>query len=184
ERDTTVTFRVDATLEPGGFVPAGSRMEFPAGSQVPQVVGATPPGGDAWQLPLLDLNGAGYPLLGTLSVLIATSLGTMGLPHVIMRFHTSPDGRAARRTAAITVGLLGIFSLLPRIYGVLGRVLVPHLYLSCAADTAAVPGLPLRRRWRRRWRSPTGGAAGCSPHGSPREPPLPSSPPPSAGCWP
>jgi len=143
ERDTTVTFRVDATLEPGGFVPAGSRMEFPAGSQVPQVVGATPPGGDAWQLPLLDLNGAGYPLLGTLAVLIATSLGTMGLPHVIMRFHTSPDGRAARRTAAITVGLLGIFYLFPGIYGVLGRVLVPHLYLSGATDTAVV-AMPLQ----------------------------------------
>jgi Na+(H+)/acetate symporter ActP len=62
----------------------------------------------------------------------------MGLPHVIMRFHTSPDGRAARRTAAFTVGLLGVFYLFPGIYGVLGRVLVPQLYLNGATDTAVV----------------------------------------------
>jgi len=96
------------------------------------------PSGEEWQLPLLDLAGAGYPLLGTLAVLIATMLGTMGLPHVIMRFHTSPDGRAARRTAAITVGLLSVFYLFPGIYGALGRVLVPHLYVSGATDTAVV----------------------------------------------
>jgi Na+(H+)/acetate symporter ActP len=62
----------------------------------------------------------------------------MGLPHVIMRFHTSPDGRAARRTAALTVGLLSVFYLFPGIYGVLGRVLVPQLYLSGATDIAVV----------------------------------------------
>ncbi|MGH3433337.1 MAG: sodium:solute symporter family transporter, partial [Thermocrispum sp.] len=44
ERDTTVTFRIDVTLEPGGFMPAGSRLEFPAGAEVPRVLGATPPG--------------------------------------------------------------------------------------------------------------------------------------------
>jgi Na+(H+)/acetate symporter ActP len=65
-------------------------------------------------------------------------LGTMGLPHVLMRFHTSPDGRAARRTAAITVALLGVFYLFPGVYGVLGRVLVPGLYLSGATDTVVV----------------------------------------------
>ena len=81
---------------------------------------------------------AGYPLLGTWALLISLMLGSMGLPHVLMRFHTSPDGRAARRTAALTVGLLGMFYLFPGIYGVLGRVLVPHLYLSGATDTAVV----------------------------------------------
>ena len=59
-------------------------------------------------------------------------------PHLIMRFHTSPDGRAARRTAAITVCLLSVFYLVPGIYGVLGKVLVPQLYLTGATDTAVV----------------------------------------------
>ncbi|GAB3880335.1 hypothetical protein GCM10029964_034540 [Kibdelosporangium lantanae] len=78
------------------------------------------------------------PLLATWAVLLATMLGTMGLPHVLMRFHTSPNGRAARKTAALTVVLLSAFYLFPGIYGVLGRVLVPQLYLSGATDTAVV----------------------------------------------
>ena len=38
---------------------------------------------------------------------IATFLGTMGLPHVVVRFYTNPDGRAARRTTLVVLGLLG-----------------------------------------------------------------------------
>jgi cation/acetate symporter len=65
-------------------------------------------------------------------------LGTMGLPHILIRFHTSPDGRGARRTAAITVALLGAFYLFPAVYGLLGAVLLPELYLSGATDTVVV----------------------------------------------
>ncbi len=86
---------------------------------------------------------AGHALLGTWSVLMATALGTMGLPHVLVRFHTSPDGRSARRTAAITVALLGAFYLFPAVYGLLGAVLLPQLYLSGATDTVVV-ALPSR----------------------------------------
>ncbi|MEU7786941.1 cation acetate symporter [Amycolatopsis sp. NPDC049159] len=155
-RETPVRFEVDVTMEireptpvrrngivetlPPGEFTAHSQDEvvFGAGAAVPAVRGGAPLGGADWQRPLLDLGDQGYPLLGTWSVLIATMLGTMGLPHVLMRFHTSPDGRAARRTAAITVALLGIFYLFPGIYGVLGRVLVPGLYLSGATDTVVV----------------------------------------------
>lgn len=161
-RDTPVTFRIDVTLEvdepvtvftrdgaavtlaEGTHQMAGNRtLVFPRGAEVPHVEGISPPGGPDWQRPLLNFAGAGYPLLGTLAVLIATILGTMGLPHVIMRFHTSPDGRAARRTAAITVALLSVFYLFPGIYGVLGSVLVPQLYLAGATDTAVV-ALPMQ----------------------------------------
>ena len=71
-----------------------------------------------------------HPLLATRAVLLATMLGTMGLPHVIMRFHTSPDGRAARRTAALTVALLGGFYSSPVSTGCSAAYSVPHLYLS------------------------------------------------------
>ena len=74
---------------------------------------------------------------------MATALGTMGLPHILVRFHTSPDGRSARRTAAITVALLGTFYLFPAVYGLLGAVLLPELYLSGATDTVVV-ALPSR----------------------------------------
>jgi cation/acetate symporter len=155
-RDTTVTFRVGVTVdlpepitvrtgtgpqviaEGPWQVAEGTRVVFPEGAAVPVVRGEPAPGGYGWHRPLLDLQNAGYPLLGTWALLLSLVLGTMGLPHVLMRFHTSPDGRSARRTAALTVGLLSMFYLFPGIYGVLGRVLVPHLYLSGATDTAVV----------------------------------------------
>ncbi|WP_018684989.1 cation acetate symporter [Actinokineospora enzanensis] len=156
-RDTPVDFGLEVTLEvhepltvrtgdgapltipPGEFrVAEGTRLTFPAGAPVPDVRGGAPPGGPDWQRPLLDVQDTGHPLLGTWAILLATMLGTMGLPHVLMRFHTSPDGRAARRTAAITVTLLGVFYLFPGIYGTLAKVLVPQLYLSGATDTAVV----------------------------------------------
>ncbi|GLU50096.1 cation acetate symporter [Nocardiopsis ansamitocini] len=157
DRDTPVSFQVDVVLEvdtptvvrssdgqesvltPGRLdVQAGQTLVFEKGGQVPAVRGAAPLGGEEWQRPLLNTNNAGYPLLGTLAILTATVLGTMGLPHVLMRFHTSPDGRSARRTAAITVALLGMFYLFPGVYGALGHVLVPQLYLSGTTDTVVV----------------------------------------------
>ncbi|GAA1263213.1 cation acetate symporter [Pseudonocardia aurantiaca] len=119
---------------------AGSTWVFPAGAAVPQV-GVGPPGGGDWARPLLDPGG--YPLLATWSVLVATVLGTMGLPHILIRFHTSADGRGARRTAAITVGMLGVFYLFPAVYGLLGAVLLPELYLAGGTDTVVV-ALPAR----------------------------------------
>lgn len=160
DADTPVTFRVGVDLDvtepvtardpegrpvvlhPGGHeVEAGRTLTFPAGAAVPEIDGIDVPGGPDWQRPLLDLESAGHPLLGTWAVLVATLFGTMGLPHVIVRFHTSPDGRAARRAAAITVLLLGSFYLFPGIYGALGRVLMPQLYLSGVTDSVVV-GLP------------------------------------------
>jgi cation/acetate symporter len=128
-------------LAPGRYrAEAGSTWVFAAGAAVPQV-GAGPPGGTDWARPLLDPDG--YPVLATWSVLVATVLGTMGLPHILIRFHTSADGRGARRTAAITVALLGVFYLFPAVYGLLGAVLLPELYLSGGTDTVVV-ALPAR----------------------------------------
>jgi cation/acetate symporter len=131
------------TIPPGPHpVPAGSTWVFDAGAAVPRV-GGGPPGGAGWARPLLDPSDSGYPVLATWSVLLATVLGTMGLPHILVRFHTSSDGRGARRTAAITVALLGAFYLFPGVYGLLGAVLLPQLYLSGSTDTVVV-ALPAR----------------------------------------
>lgn len=159
EQDTPVVFQVDVSVdvaeptqvgapgEPRELLPgsheiaAGTVLHFPEGAAVPRVGNSTAPGSPGWQRPLLDLDGdpdGRYPLLSTWAVLMATALGTMGLPHVVVRFHTSPDGRAARRTAALTVALLGVFYLFPGVYGALARVLVPELYLSGTTDTAVV----------------------------------------------
>jgi cation/acetate symporter len=56
------------------------------------------------------------------SLILATFLGTMGLPHVVVRFYTNRDGRAARRTTVRVLVMLSAFYLLPTLYGVLGRV--------------------------------------------------------------
>lgn len=79
----------------------------------------------------------------TYSIIIATVLGTMGLPHVVVRFYTNPDGKAARRTTLYVLVLLGIFYLMPPLYGVLGRIYAPDLVGSGAADTVVLE-LPSR----------------------------------------
>jgi cation/acetate symporter len=44
-----------------------------------------------------------------------------------VRFYTNPDGRAARRTTLAVLGLLGVFYVLPPLYGALGRIYAPAL---------------------------------------------------------
>lgn len=89
-----------------------------------------------WQLPLA--SGKEYGIYSTYSLILATFLGTMGLPHVLVRFYTNPDGRAARRTTLVVLSLLGAFYLLPAAYGWLGRLYTPGL----ARTDAVVLTLP------------------------------------------
>ena len=97
--------------------------------------------GQDWLLPLE--GGQPQDLYRTYSLVLATFLGTMGLPHVVVRFYTNPDGRAARRTTVIVLALLGVFYLLPTIYGALGRVYASDLVASGRADTVVL-ALPER----------------------------------------
>ncbi len=87
----------------------------------------------AWSLPLAEA-GSGPGLYTTYSLIIATFLGTMGLPHVVVRFYTNPDGRAARRTTLVVLVLLGVFYLLPPMYAALGRLYAPELIASGRSD--------------------------------------------------
>lgn len=96
---------------------------------------------EEWFQPFSQADGPGLYL--TYSVMIATFLGTMGLPHVVVRFYTNPDGHAARRTTLIVLALLGTFYLLPTIYGVLGRIYARDLLDSGRADTVVLE-LPSR----------------------------------------
>jgi Na+(H+)/acetate symporter ActP len=67
----------------------------------------------------------------------------MGLPHVVVRFYTNPDGGAARRTTLVVLGLLGLFYVLPPVYGALGRVYAGDLIVEGRSD-AVVLELPVR----------------------------------------
>lgn len=81
--------------------------------------------GTDWANPLAVTGD--HPLYTTYSLMLATFLGTMGLPHVVVRYYTNRDGRAARKTTLIVLGLLGIFYVLPPVYGALGRLYAPDL---------------------------------------------------------
>ncbi|MFJ2825715.1 cation acetate symporter [Streptomyces toxytricini] len=145
----TATGRVDGrthtaeplTLSPGEhLVGARTRLEFAPGTPVPQSRTAAGAGASRWSEPLAGDRGDGPAsgLYATYGLILATFLGTMGLPHVAVRFYTSPDGRAARRTTLAVLGLLGSFYLLPPLYGALGRTYVPELALTGDADGAVL----------------------------------------------
>jgi cation/acetate symporter len=122
-------------------VPAFVLLAFWAGDGAPgPAVLTTDPG---WAQPLHGLGGQGHPVYATYSLLLALALGTMGLPHVLVRFYTNPDGRAARRTTLTVIALLGTFYLFPPVYGFLGRTYLPELPHGTAPDTVmlSLPGL-------------------------------------------
>jgi cation/acetate symporter len=74
-----------------------------------------------------------YSLLYTYSLIIAIVCGTAGLPHILVRFYTNPDGAAAKRTTMWVMILIGVFYLFPPIFGIMGRNLFPELYLATGA---------------------------------------------------
>jgi Na+(H+)/acetate symporter ActP len=120
----------------------GTTVLFPAGAPVPHVVGLEAAAGDEWARALSGAGGREHPLYATYSLVLATFLGTMGLPHVLVRFYANPDGAAARRTTLLVLALLGVFYLLPTVYGALGRLYTPELLLTGRTDAVvlALPG--------------------------------------------
>jgi Na+(H+)/acetate symporter ActP len=72
-------------------------------------------------------------LLYTYSLIIALVCGTAGLPHILVRFYTNPDGVAAKRTTMWVMILIGVFYLFPPVFGVMGRNLLPDLYAGVGA---------------------------------------------------
>jgi cation/acetate symporter len=119
---------------------------LPAGTVVPVAEGTDAERGEDWARPI-ERSGPASPVF-VYSLLLATFLGTMGLPHILVRFYTNPDGPAARRTTVRVLGLLGLFYLFPAVYAALGRALTPELYVKGQTDSvvlelpqAAWPGL-------------------------------------------
>ena len=122
---------------------AGARITFPAGAPAPHRVGVPLADGRSWSQPFGPIGRErSHPLFFTYSLILATFLGTMGLPHILVRFYTNPDGRAARQTTLIVLVLLGAFYVFPAVYGALGRLYTPDLYLTGATDTVvlSLPG--------------------------------------------
>jgi cation/acetate symporter len=122
---------------------SGTEITFPAGALAPRAAGQTHGDGRTWSRPFGPVNSErSHPLFFTYSLMLATFLGTMGLPHILVRFYTNPDGRAARQTTLIVLVLLGAFYIFPAVYGALGRLYAPDLYLTRGTDTVvlSLPG--------------------------------------------
>jgi Na+(H+)/acetate symporter ActP len=148
-RGTVDGVRVNGRLtwEPGNHVVAqGTQLRFAGGAPVPTVAGE-PTTDRQWLQP--GSGDAEHQLLAIYSVLIAGALGTMGLPHVLVRFYTNPDGRAARRTTVAVLALIGGFYIVTVLVGVLSRLYTPELLSTGQTDAAVllVPAAALGQGW-------------------------------------
>jgi Na+(H+)/acetate symporter ActP len=132
DRPRTLTFPDSGETR---TVPAGE-LRLPPDTAIPVAEGIEAQTGDEWSRPVAE-SGRGSPLL-IYSLLLATFLGTMGLPHILVRFYTNPDGSAARRTTVRVLGLLGAFYLFPAVYGLLGRAFTPELYVTGETDSVVL----------------------------------------------
>jgi len=135
-------FAVTANGQPvekdGKAVKTAPKIEFaepttatlPAGSYVPNAQN-----NKKWVEPFGTLTAKhGYPVLYTYSLIIALICGTAGLPHILVRFYTNPDGRAAKRTTFWVMVLLGAFYVFTPVWGALGRADLPALYANNSTD--------------------------------------------------
>ncbi|GEL16452.1 sodium/solute symporter [Pseudonocardia asaccharolytica] len=159
--DTSVRIRTDVVLQVGGpvtfnatgevdghevegqvhwepgehVIRAGSSLRFASGTEVPTPVGS-PITDQEWLNPMS--GSAPNQLLEIYSILIAGFLGTMGLPHVLVRFYTNPDGEAARRTTVLVIAMIGGLYLLVTQLGALSRLYTPQLLVTGQTDAAVL----------------------------------------------
>lgn len=127
----------DAPLSAGTHVVGqDSTILLDAGAATP-VVSDAPQTGAEWTRSGGGLGGD-HPLYQVLSLMLATFLGALGLPHVLVRFYTNRTGADARRTALTVIVLLAGFYLFPTVLGVLSRVYVPQVLATGTADAAVL----------------------------------------------
>ncbi len=140
-RPVTVTKNGQPVMKDGKEVRTNAKIEFAKPAEVQLQTGPIPnaPADSKWQNPFGPLAGKwGYPLLYTYSLIIALVCGTAGLPHILVRFYTNPDGGAAKRTTLWVMVMLGGFYVFTPLWGTMGRVLMPALYASNATDSVTI----------------------------------------------
>ncbi|MEJ3658264.1 cation acetate symporter [Actinomycetes bacterium KLBMP 9759] len=113
----------------------GTTLQFSRGAPVPVVVGS-PPTDREWLEPMTGESST--QLLEIYSILLAGFLGTMGLPHVLVRFYTNADGRAARWSTVIVLAMIGFFYILITLVGALSRLYAPQLLVTGNTDAAVL----------------------------------------------
>jgi cation/acetate symporter len=137
-----VTKSEQAVMKDGKPMKTAPKIEFaeaatgilPAGSFVPNA-----PANKKWIEPFGTLTGKyNHPLLYTYSLIIALVCGTAGLPHILVRFYTNPDGRSAKRTTMLVMIMLGCFYVFTPMWGTLGRALASQLYANNSTDSVVI----------------------------------------------
>jgi cation/acetate symporter len=83
-----------------------------------------------------------YNKMDLLSLGIALVLGTAGLPHILIRFYTVPNARAARKSVLWAIGLIGGFYLMTLALGFGAAALVGSKAIT-AQDKAGNVAAPL-----------------------------------------
>jgi len=88
-----------------------------------------------------DPTGTLISKIDLLSLGIALVLGTAGLPHILIRFYTVPNARAARKSVVWAIGIIGTFYLLTLALGFGAAALVGGESIR-AQDTAGNTAAP------------------------------------------
>jgi len=146
----TVTKGGQPVLKDGKPVKTAAKIEFAKAAKVlfskpgkgalarPEIA-PNAPVNDKWLAPYGPTSSKwGYPLLYTYSLIIALVCGTAGLPHILVRFYTNPDGRSAKRTTLWVMVMLGVFYVFTPLWGTLGRAIMPSLYAANLTDSVLI----------------------------------------------
>lgn len=126
----------------GKAVVTGIKLEFDEPAELSLSKGLPVPNAQKnskWLAPFGTLTSKhGYPLLYTYSLIIALICGTAGLPHILVRFYTNPDGRSAKKTTFWVMVLIGVFYFFTPIWGAVGREFIPGLYVPNKTDYVVI----------------------------------------------
>ncbi len=119
--------------------PSKIRVTAPRSQNDGDAFAPNSPSNEKWANPFGPLTSKhGYPILYTYSLIIALVCGTAGLPHILVRFYTNPDGKSAKRTTLWVMVMLGAFYVFTPMWGSLGRMFMPILYASNSTDMAII----------------------------------------------
>ena len=126
----------------GKTVLTGVKLDFDEPAELALAKGLPVPNAQKnskWLAPFGTLTSKhGYPLLYTYSLIIALICGTAGLPHILVRFYTNPDGRSAKKTTFWVMVLIGVFYFFTPIWGAVGREFIPGLYVPNKTDYVVI----------------------------------------------
>ena len=81
--------------------------------------------------------------IDTISLGLGLLLGTAGLPHILMRFFTVPDAKAARSSVVWAVGLIGAFYVMTTFLGFGARAILGEAGTTGGVDEAGNLAAPL-----------------------------------------